>query len=212
MPRSSLALALRRVPRNIRDTGCLVDYAGGVITRIRLPEAVNPRDMFWYHVNEDYLSCLEVLLCRLSLAVRHRVCNFYIRLESVVFRLSCEKDEVSIDFISVRPSLQGRRIATMLIWVTVTACRDHKVARFVLYDCYKSMRSLIGSKFKDLFRQTQYTLDRTILLDDMGKITLESCGLQGRLAEDPARPGFYRINPIFFPPASKVNDTDKWTL
>ncbi len=95
----------------------------------------------------------------------------------------------------------------MIIWRLMDACVKKGIAKFIISDCRPSTRSLVA-KLQG-FQGVKYTCDRVIEFEAMRKLTLESCGLQDRLAEDPARPGFYRINQFFFPTASEVNGAEQ---
>lgn len=202
------------VPCEIRATGCClsrVEYTGRSENwEIKLP-SLNASQILDCSrgISEEFIYSLECLLYRLHLVFKTKPRRkVHLRTDAVcvsVDFLNC-KQGILLELITVRPCLQGKGIATMILWILMSRCVRFNVAKLTLTSAYPSSAALVAKLggFEETNHMFQHS-DYTIKLDDMRGKTLQACGLEGRLKEHEEHPGYFVIDPSHFPIAEELN-------
>jgi N-acetylglutamate synthase-like GNAT family acetyltransferase len=199
------------VPGEIVATGCCLsrmEYRKN--SKIKLP-ALDPAQILDYSrtISDEYISSLECLLYRLHLVFKtknRQKLQLTTDAVCVTVHFLDNKKGILVEYIAVRPCLQGRGISTMILWLLMSRCVRFTVAKLTVVDAYPSSAALV-TKLGDFEEKTNglERSDYSIKLHSMRKKTLQACGLEERLKEHEDYPGYFVIDPSRFPSSEELN-------
>lgn len=220
LPAERMADCLGLIPSKIRNTGCCptrVECFGengflrgvcgnSLVLKINLPV----KEETLAHSSEistDFVTSFECLLYRIYLfvsAMKKGAIN--LKTDAAHVNVGFNGSEMELMFLAVRIRLQGLRMATMIYYVLMSSCVKFGIKRFSV-TAFPSNASLLR-KIGDFVVESEGVKSKhfVITLDKMQTKTLDKCGLTGRMCETDGFPGYYEIDPSFFPNAEKLND------
>ena len=213
IPSDRIGHCFDSIPDFIKSTGCcqhnsaeLERYSFKVKMPILNDDVVHD---FQHCIAKDYITSLECLLYRLSqyFKIERQVFN-YLRTDAACVDLKFTGKStcpLSLTCITVRPCLQGRKIAHMILFAIMNGCVQHEIPNFTGTSAYASSASILKKLGFNISRSHILHNDYTISLDDMRKNTLAACGLEGILTEDEHHPGYFVINRTHLPHYSSLN-------
>ena len=168
-------------------------------------------------MNVEYIESLECMLYRLAVPFKRLpgTRRFYdeslgIAAACVKFRLNWTMRLFTLDWIVSRPCLQGLGIFRMVLFAIMDNCVRHNVDKFTVSMAYASSISVlkrIGGFKTD--HEFSVKVDYTIELAEMRTKTLAACGLEGRMREHEEFPGYFVIDPSYFPTAEQLNSQEE---
>ena len=214
LPSDRIEDSMESIPVELKNTGCCpisceVHERWGVH-----PPELDPQEVCTIEdsICEDYLKSLECMFYRINLAFevksRHKT-TFTTDAACVVIKFSRNGKKAILTYISVRPCLQGLKIAHMILYVLMDACVRFNIEEFYVEETYPSSVSILKKLggFK-VSREYCYDNNYKINFENMFHKTLIACGLKGMLAEHKDHRGYFIITQSFFPTSEELNNQE----
>jgi hypothetical protein len=221
LPLECLKTMAGTVPANIRQTGCMVTYSEYQLNRqsgrwdVTLPELSEDEKKYIAKsirtIDEEYLTGLECLLYRLNLYAKNKpeYCIPF-KTDAAMVTLDIDDDDnLVLQYIAVRPRLQGLSIGTTILFCLIDACVRNGIKKFIVRSAHSSSVGLM-SKFggfrskggsNDVDSAGRDVMDYYIKLKDMKTKTMEGCGIN---MEWDAKHGLFVLDHDAFPASREL--------